>query len=85
MAWTRECGARSVTPLLIPVIVPRKTRQLDDYRGSLEVALTDEQYTRVTEVSSVPLGVPHDSNEGNRARLLGGDPSLVIQGPAPVA
>ncbi|MEW1779905.1 hypothetical protein [Streptomyces sp. NPDC086777] len=35
--------------------------------------------------TAVPLGVPHESNEGNRARLLGGDPSLVIRGPPPVA
>ncbi|MER6062365.1 hypothetical protein [Streptomyces sp. NPDC001792] len=47
--------------------------------------LTDEQYTRLTEVSAVPLGVPHEANEGNRERLLGGDPSLIIQSPTPLA
>ncbi|MER6534308.1 hypothetical protein ACWDE0_27315 [Streptomyces sp. 900105755] len=97
MAWIRERGALSVTPF-VPVIGPRTTRHLDDY--PLEVALTDEQYTRLPEVSAVPLGVPHESNEGNRARLLGvphesnggnrarllgGDSYLAVQGPAPVA
>ncbi|MEV7323987.1 aldo/keto reductase [Streptomyces sp. NPDC093970] len=84
VAWIRERGARSAAPH-VPIIGPRTTHQLDEYLGSLEVKLTEGQYRRLTDVSAVPLGVPHESNEGNRGRLLGGDPSLVAEGPAPVA
>ncbi|MER6464367.1 aldo/keto reductase [Streptomyces sp. NPDC001288] len=84
VAWIRERGARSATPF-VPIIGPRDTGQLDDYLGALDVTLTDEQYTRLTDVSAVPLGVPHESNEGNRTRLLGGDTSLFTDGTRPVA
>ncbi|MFG3585676.1 aldo/keto reductase [Streptomyces sp. NPDC047990] len=84
VAWIRERGARSATPY-IPIIGPRNTRQLDDYLGSLDVRLTEEQYVRLAEVSALPLGVPHVATAGIRDRILGGDASLVDQPPVPVA
>ncbi|MFE6554596.1 aldo/keto reductase [Streptomyces sp. NPDC004096] len=84
VAWIRERSARSATPL-IPIIGPRNTSQLDGYLGSMAVELTDEQYTRLTEVSVVPLGVPHEANRAHRDHLRGGDASLIIDTPAPLA
>ncbi|MFE2583831.1 aldo/keto reductase [Streptomyces sp. NPDC059378] len=84
VAWLRERGTRSTTPY-IPIIGPRNTRQLDDYIGALDVQLTDEQYTRLTEVSAIPLGVPYGVSAGVHDRILGGDASLVDQPPVPLA
>ncbi|CAM5599377.1 aldo/keto reductase [Streptomyces hirsutus] len=77
VAWVRERAARSVATL-VPIIGPRSLSQLDSYLGALDVQLTDEQYTRLTEVSAVPLGVPHEGIAGSLGHLQGGDASRVL-------
>ncbi|MFJ4846687.1 aldo/keto reductase [Streptomyces sp. NPDC088733] len=84
VAWVRERSARAATPFL-PIIGPRNTAQLDDYLGALAVRLSPEQYTRLTEVSAVPLGVPHEAVLGARDSLRGGDASRVDVPVRPVA
>jgi len=71
VAWLRHRGAVSTTAL-VPIIGPRTVAQLDDYLGALEVLLADEQAARLTAVSAVPLGVPHEAIAGVRDRLAGG-------------
>lgn len=84
MAWLRERGNRSAATL-IPIVGPRTLAQLDDYLAALEVTLTDEQYTRLDEVSAVELGVPHWINAQIRPNLLGGDADRFIGPLTPIA
>jgi aryl-alcohol dehydrogenase-like predicted oxidoreductase len=84
MAWLRHRAARSATAL-VPIIGPRTLAQLDDYLAALDVRLTDGQADRITGVSAPPLGVPHEVTAGVRARVLGGDPALVVPPAVPVA
>lgn len=84
VAWVRERAARAATSFL-PIIGPRNTAQLEDYLGALEVGLTPEQYARLTDVSAVPLGVPHEAVLGVRDTVRGGDASRVDAPVRPVA
>jgi aryl-alcohol dehydrogenase-like predicted oxidoreductase len=84
VAWLRERAARAATTL-VTIIGPRDTRQLDDYLGALDVELTDAQFSRLSEVSAVPLGMPHDVIAAQRNILLGGDASRVIRPAVPVS
>jgi hypothetical protein len=61
------------------------TRQLGDYLGALDVELTDERFTRLSEVSAVPLGMPHDIIAERQDTFLGGDASRVIRPAVPVS
>lgn len=70
VVWVRERAARSAATL-VPIIGPRSPALLDSYLGSFDVQLTDAQYTRVTEVSAVPLGVPHEGNAVSLDRVQG--------------
>lgn len=83
MAWLRERGNRSAATL-IPIVGPRTLTQLDSYLGALKVTLTDEQFTRLDEVSAVELGVPHWINSQIRPNLLGGDAGRFIGPVTPV-
>jgi aryl-alcohol dehydrogenase-like predicted oxidoreductase len=84
VAWLRERAARAATPF-VTIIGPRDVRQLEDYLGALDVELTDDQYTRLTEVSAVPLGQPHDLVAAQRNTTLGGDAGRVIRPAVPVS
>ncbi|MCX4588606.1 aldo/keto reductase [Streptomyces sp. NBC_01549] len=84
VAWVRERAARSVATL-VPIIGPRSLSQLDSYLGALDVQLTDEQYTRLAEVSAVPLGVPHEGIAASLDRLQGGAADRVTAPVVPVA
>ena len=84
MAWIRERGHRSSTAL-VPIIGPRTMSQLEDYLAALDLVLTDEQYTRLDEVSAPALGVPHEINAMTRGTLLGGEPSNFTIPQTPVA
>ncbi|MGO4417892.1 aldo/keto reductase [Streptomyces sp. MCAF7] len=84
VAWVRERAARSVATL-VPIIGPRNLSQLDSYLGALDVQLTDAQYTRLTEVSAVPLGVPHEGIVASLDRLQGGAADRITTPIAPVA
>ncbi|MFD5752023.1 aldo/keto reductase [Streptomyces sp. NPDC127033] len=84
VAWVREHAARSAATL-VPIIGPRSLTQLDSYLSALDVRLTDEQYTRLSEVSAVELGAPHDKIAGSLAGTQGGDPSRIITPATPPA
>lgn len=84
VAWVCERAGRSVATL-VPIIGPRTLAQLDSYLGALDIQLTDEQYTRLTEISAVPLGVPHEGIAASLDRLQGGAADRVIAPVVPVA
>ncbi len=84
VAWVRERAARSVATL-VPIIGPRNLSQLDSYLGALDVHLTDDQYARLTEVSAVPLGMPHEGIAASLDRLQGGAADRVTAPVVPVA
>ncbi|MFF2374874.1 aldo/keto reductase [Streptomyces xiamenensis] len=84
VAWVRERAARSATSL-IPIIGPRSVTQLDSYLGALDLRLTPEQYTRLSEVSALPLGAPYAATAGSLGGLQGGDPDRVTHPALPVA
>lgn len=78
IAWLRH--RRSTTPL-IPIIGPRTIEQLDDYLAALELELPEEHVERLSNVSAVPLGVPHDVI----ARVASGRGDVVAAPAVPVA
>jgi aryl-alcohol dehydrogenase-like predicted oxidoreductase len=84
VAWLRHRATASTTAFL-PIIGPRTVAQLDDYLGSLEARLTDEQAARLTAVSAVPLGVPHEAVAGVRDRRAGGDRRRLSRPASPAA
>jgi aryl-alcohol dehydrogenase-like predicted oxidoreductase len=83
VAWVRERAARSATSL-VPIIGPRSLTQLDDYLGALDVQLAPEQFARLSKVSAVPLGVPHEATTGALNRIQGGDTGRVVTPAVPV-
>jgi aryl-alcohol dehydrogenase-like predicted oxidoreductase len=84
IAWLNQRAAQATTSH-IPIIGPRTLTQLEDYLGALEVSLTQEQYEHLSEVSGVPLGIPHEANAGRRDAVQGGDAALVTGPIVPVA
>ncbi|MFJ9712861.1 aldo/keto reductase [Streptomyces sp. NPDC101234] len=84
VAWLRERAAQASTSF-IPIIGPRNLAQLDDYLGALDVQLTAKQFARLSDVSAIPLGVPHEATAASRNGLQGGDASLITQPAVPVA
>lgn len=83
-AWVNEHSRRLATSA-VPIIGPRSQAQLDDYLAALDVELTTEQYDRLTQVSAIALGTPHEANAYQLNGLHGGI-SALIDGPAvPVA
>lgn len=59
VAWVRQRGLGSTTAH-IPIIGPRTLAQLDDYLGALDVTLSPAQIARLTAVSDIAPGTPHD-------------------------
>ncbi|RDG37874.1 aldo/keto reductase [Streptomyces corynorhini] len=84
VAWVRERAARSTTAL-VPIIGPRGLTQLDSYLDALDLRLTPEQYARLSDVSDVPLGVPHEANALTLDAVRGGAADRVTAPAAPVA
>ncbi|GAB4079463.1 aldo/keto reductase [Modestobacter muralis] len=84
MAWLRGRGERSAATI-IPIVGPRTLAQLEDYLDALDVALTDEQYARLDQVSAIELGMPHWVNGMIRENLLGGDVSRFVGPTTPMA
>lgn len=77
VAWVRERAARSATSL-VPIIGPRDLTQLDSYLGALDVRLAPEQFARLSDVSAVPPGVPHEAIAGALGGIQGGDLGRLI-------
>jgi aryl-alcohol dehydrogenase-like predicted oxidoreductase len=57
IAWVRAQQARSV---IVPVLGARRTEQLEDNLGALELELTAAELARLEEVSRIELGFPYD-------------------------
>ncbi|MGP4020062.1 aldo/keto reductase [Saccharopolyspora sp. 5N708] len=83
-AWLRQLGERAATPY-VTVIGPRTPEQLDDYLGSLDVRLDDDQFAHLDEVSRVSLGQPHDLLLARRHQTLGGPDANFRPPHSPVA
>ncbi|MGW5445857.1 aldo/keto reductase [Streptomyces asiaticus] len=83
VAWLRAHAARAATAF-IPVIGPRTSGQLTEYLGALDLTLTEDQYTRLAEVSAVSLGNPHETAAAAREAALGGDADRVAAPRVPV-
>ncbi|MEU1625573.1 aldo/keto reductase [Streptomyces sp. NPDC020096] len=83
VAWLRARADRASTAL-IPVIGPRTTAQLDEYLAALDLRLTNEQYSRLEQASTVALGTPHETAAAAATASLGGDATRIRRHPAPV-
>jgi diketogulonate reductase-like aldo/keto reductase len=59
---------------IVPLIGARNLKQLEDNLGVLDVSLTEDQISRLNEVSEMDLGFPHNflSNERIRDVVSGG-------------
>lgn len=80
VAWIRRRGELSPTAH-IPIIGPRTIAQLEDYLGALDATLSAEQLERLTAVSAIRRGTPHDQIDDVVDQMTG----LVAHGPVPVA
>jgi len=76
IAWLLHKAARSSTSL-IPILGPRTREQLDATLGVLDVTLSPEQIDRLSEVSQVALGAPHEAINETAGRIAGGKGSLI--------
>ncbi|EPB9885845.1 TPA: aldo/keto reductase [Yersinia enterocolitica] len=82
IAWLRHRAAQATTSL-IPIIGSRTPAQLADTLAALNVSLTDEQVTRLENVSAIDYGTPHSQITGTlpRAQGAGADKYLRISPP----
>jgi aryl-alcohol dehydrogenase-like predicted oxidoreductase len=83
LAWLRERAARSGT-LLAPILGPRTPIHLQSYLDALDVELDAEQYKLLHDVSSVPLGTPHDDVAASINQGVDGDHRLIYDPALPV-
>jgi aryl-alcohol dehydrogenase-like predicted oxidoreductase len=60
-------------PIMIPILGARTEAQIKDNLGVLDFALTDDQMERLTALSPIKLGFPHDflSDEEVRGLIFG--------------
>ena len=76
LAWLRRRAADAQTSVA-PIVGPRTPAHLEEYLSALELELGEQHYQRLTEVSAIALGAPHEDvasalshgMDGNR-RLL---------------
>ncbi|MFD9564108.1 aldo/keto reductase [Streptomyces sp. NPDC059994] len=64
--------------VFVPITGPRNLTQLDDCLSALDVQLTHDQFACLSDVSAVPLGVPHEAIAGSLGGIQGGDSGRVI-------
>ncbi|MCZ0985926.1 aldo/keto reductase [Streptomyces diastatochromogenes] len=84
VSWLRERAAQASVSY-VPIIGPRNPAQLDEYLAALDVRLTPKQFAHLSEVSAIPLGVPHEAAAGARDAVQGGDARRVTPPATPVA
>lgn len=75
VAWLLERGRQSTTAL-VPVIGPRTVEQVDSYIASLDVRMDEEQYSRLDQVSRIPMGAPFEQLASQPTAPLGGDAAV---------
>lgn len=77
-AWVRQRGAN-----IIPIVGARKTSQVTDLIASLQVTLAPEHLSKLSEVSAIELGFPHDFTAIESIRqVVYGDTEARIDVPA---
>lgn len=74
IAWLLHKARRSSTAM-IPILGSRTREQFDATLGALDIALTEEQFDRLSAASAVSLGVPHEQ-AGEMAQQLAGGQDL---------
>ena len=84
LAWLRRRAALSPTAL-VTIVGPRTPAQLEEYLGSLDLQLDEDQYTRLDKSSGAPLGVPHDDVAAALAHGFDGDRTTLDAPPVPVS
>jgi aryl-alcohol dehydrogenase-like predicted oxidoreductase len=72
IAWLRAQHERSV---IVPILGARRTEQLEDSLGALELELTTDEMATLDAASRIELGFPHDFGG---ARLAYGDTGPLI-------
>lgn len=80
IAWLRYRAEHSATAL-IPIIGSRTPAQLADTLAALSVSLTDEQVTRLENVSAIDYGTPHNQIAGTLTRAQGAGKYISIRPP----
>jgi diketogulonate reductase-like aldo/keto reductase len=55
-------------PVLVPIVGARTAQQLQETLGCVDLELPEEALRRLSEVSAVSLGFPHDFLAGLHAR-----------------
>jgi aryl-alcohol dehydrogenase-like predicted oxidoreductase len=76
LAWLRRRAELAPTAL-IPIVGPRSPAHLEEYLGSLELRLDDQQYQHLDDVSAVQMGTPHEDVEAAIRHGFDGDRSLL--------
>jgi aryl-alcohol dehydrogenase-like predicted oxidoreductase len=76
LAWLRRRGGLASTSL-VPIVGPRTPEHLGEYLRSLDLELSEQHYRRLDEVSTVPLGTPHDDVVAALRHGLDGDRTLL--------
>jgi len=78
IAWLRGQGAD-----VFPITGARKPEQIKDVLGATEVTLSEEQMTRLHEVSKIELGFPHDFISSGAREIVYGTVGARIDLPKP--
>lgn len=77
LAWIRQKYQHSSLSA-VTILGPRNTVQLQDNLDALNVTLTDDEINKLTEVSAIPLGSPHEVSATNQKALFGAGSGLVL-------
>lgn len=84
LAWLRHRAALAPTAL-VTIVGPRTPAQLEEYLTSLDLHLSDDQYSRLDQISGAPLGVPHDDVTAALTHGFDGDRTTLDAPPVPVS
>lgn len=76
LAWVRR-KIDALTSPAVTLIGPRTLAQLEDYLAALEKNITDEQLTRLDELSVIDLGYPHNLISKVQAGFFGASSSQI--------
>ncbi|MEU1576536.1 aldo/keto reductase [Streptomyces collinus] len=82
---TGKADLRRPRPLRPGHAVGPRRHPTRGHLGALDVHLTGDQYSRLTEVGAVPLGMPHEGIAASLDRLQGGTADRVTAPVVPVA
>jgi aryl-alcohol dehydrogenase-like predicted oxidoreductase len=83
LAWLRRRAALAQTSL-IPIVGPRSLAHLQEYLGALDLALDEQHYQRLDQVSAVRPGAPHEDVAAALGHGFDGDRALLDLPSVPV-